>query len=389
MYRKFAALIICVIFSFTAVAQNSVRVFENCNYFGNSFILEPGNYRLYQMRIGNDRLSSFKIPASMKLTIYEHDGFSGRSKTFYNDISCLEPEWNNIASSIVIDYVNSQPGNNDFVSFYRDCYSQGPYLKLGPGNYSGARLGNLRYNISSFTITGNLRVKAYINNPNLSGYSIVYDENINCLPSNQDDKIGSLVIEEKPDNNPGSGFDEYVVFFADCNYQGNGIMLQPGYYQGNQLGLMRYNIESVQVPPGLKVRAYSNENLSGQSLTISENISCFSSNNRNKIGSLVIEQADDWNNNPSNPTSEGVIIYDLEDFKGQSAILSPGSYSTMSQAGFMNNALSSLVLPQGYRVVLYEEENFKGESYTIYRTKSRFYFSGWSDKTSSIIVYKD
>lgn len=396
MYRKLILQFASLFFSFSLLSQNSVRLYENCSYSGRYYTLEPGNYRLYQMKIGNDKLSSMRIPSNMKVTIYEHDGFKGKSKTYYNDISCLETGWNDMASSVVVENEYNQPGYNEYVTFYQDCHSKGFSLKLGPGSYTGTQLGNLRYNISSFIITGNLQIKAYINSTSLSGYSVVYDQNTTCLPSSQNDKIGSLVIEQKPYNNPGGGaggYDDYVVMFADCNYEGNGLMLQPGYYRGTQLGLMRYNIASIQVPPGLKVRAYiNNENLSGQSYTITENMSCMNSNLKNRIGSLVIERSDYWNNNNNNnnyPGNGGVIIYEDEDFKGRSAALLPGQYSNMRQAGFIDNALSSLILPQGYRVVLYEEENFRGNSYTIYRTKSKFYLSGWSDKTSSIIVYKD
>jgi hypothetical protein len=61
----------------------------------------------------------------------------------------------------------------------------------------------------------------------------------------------------------------------------------------------------------------------------------------------------------------------------------------MSQAGLSDNNLSSLFLPPGYRVVLYEFENFGGKSYTINATKSGFSISGWNDKTSSIKIYRN
>ncbi|MBM3415617.1 MAG: beta/gamma crystallin family protein [Bacteroidetes bacterium] len=78
-----------------------------------------------------------------------------------------------------------------------------------------------------------------------------------------------------------------------------------------------------------------------------------------------------------------------ENYKGQSAAVLPGTYSNMAMLGFPDNALSSLQVPAGYRVVLYENENFGGKNYTITGSKNRFYLSGWSDKTSSIAVYRD
>ncbi|MFZ1328229.1 MAG: hypothetical protein WAW27_04325, partial [Chitinophagaceae bacterium] len=110
----------------------------------------------------------------------------------------------------------------------------------------------------------------------------------------------------------------------------------------------------------------------------------------NRIGSLLIEETSGGYNNPQyqNQTDERVILYADANFKGLSASVLPGTYSTMQQAGFIDNNLSSLYLPQGYRVVLYEFENFGGKTYTITATKSGFSISGWNDKASSIAIYR-
>jgi len=69
---------------------------------------------------------------------------------------------------------------------------------------------------------------------------------------------------------------------------------------------------------------------------------------------------------------------------------SAGNYVTLfSDCNFDGNALSSLIVPPGYRVVLNEFENFGGRSYTITASKSMFTLSGWNDKASSIAVYRD
>jgi hypothetical protein len=110
----------------------------------------------------------------------------------------------------------------------------------------------------------------------------------------------------------------------------------------------------------------------------------------NRIGSFIIEETGYGNNNNYPPNnSQAVIIYEDDNYRGRSASLLPGTYSTMAQAGFFDNALSSLTVPAGYRVVLYEFENFGGKSYTITQSKPGFILSNWNDKTSSIIVYRD
>jgi hypothetical protein len=164
--------------------------------------------------------------------------------------------------------------------------------------------------------------------------------------------------------------------------------------------LLRYNISSIEIPSDLRAKVYiNNEYMNGTSYNISENTSCLSNNLNNKIGSIIIEEKKGgWGNNNNNNNypnnnnpynDEKVILYSDANFKGLSSSVLPGTYATMAQAGFIDDNLSSLYLPTGYRVVLYEFENFKGKTYTITATKSGFSISGWNDKTSSIAIYRN
>lgn len=400
MHRHLSLLCSLLLMLATANSQNFVTLHEDCNYGGKSYTLAPGTYSMYQMRIGNDLLSSMQIPQGFKVTLYEHDDFRGKSQTFSANVACLDPNWNDMTTSIVVEssYYNGGSGQNDFVTFYNDSYQRGYSKSLRVGSYSGSQLGDLKYNISSFRISGNLRVRLYINNENLTGYYVNYETSQSYLPENQNDKVGSLVIEyyNGPVTNPGGGnigSNNYATFFTDCNYDGNSIRLMPGYYDGQKLGLFKYNISSIQVPSNLRIKAFiNNDNLYGSSTTITENSTCLGYDLKNKIGSLVVEERRGWGGGGNNPGggNETVMIYTDDNFRGQSAALLPGTYSTMSQAnGFPDNALSSLQVPAGYRVVLYEFENFGGKSYTITASKSGFSFSGWNDKASSVKVFRD
>lgn len=404
MTRKFFATASLLFILLVATAQNYVTVYEHCNYQGRSYFLEPGTYRGYQMKIDNDRLSSFQVPAGMKITIYEHDEFKGRGKTYTSSVYCLDGEWNEMASSIVVE--STLPSNynpNDYVIFYNDCYSKGYSRSLAPGTYTAEQLGSLRENISSFTIYGNLQVKAYTNSNNASGYAYTFEQSQTCLSSTYSDKIRSLVVEYRSaggnygGGNYGGGnygnSNAKAAFYTDCNYTGNSIHLGPGYYQGDKLGLFKFDISSVEVPSNLRVKVFiNNEFLSGSSYTLNENNTCLSGNMNDRIGSIVVEErgygGGNYGNNPPY-NNQQVIIYTDENYRGQSAALLPGTYSNMAMLGFPNKALSSLQVPAGYRVVIYENENFTGKNYTITESKSKFYLSGWNDKTSSIAVYRD
>ncbi|MFN8290664.1 MAG: hypothetical protein U0U70_10430 [Chitinophagaceae bacterium] len=418
MFRNLSLSLITLFICHAVQAQNYVTLYEDCDYKGKSYFLEPGNYRGYQMKIKNDMLSCLQIPYGMKVTIYEHDDFGGRSKTYTSNIPCLEKEWNDMASSIVVESTY-RPGYNanDYVVFYNDCYGKGYSRSLTPGTYTGDQLGSLRENISSFTIYGNLRVKAYTTSTNASGFSNSFEESQTCLAGAYNDKIKSLVIEYRSGYNNGGynnggynngGYNNggyhnnnsFATIYTNCNFRGNSLRLAPGYYQGDKLGLLKYDISSIELPSNLQAKVYVNsEYMGGSYYMLSESSNCLSSTLNDKIGSLIIEEKsyNNYNNNNNNnnnnyyppDANQRVIIYSDENYKGQSASLLPGTYSNMAQIGFPDKALSSLTVPDGYRVVIYENENFGGKSYTITASKNKFYLSGWNDKTSSIAVYRD
>ena len=260
MRKKSTSLFLSIVLSFILQAQNYVTLHDQCNYSGRQYTLEPGSYRGYQMKIDNDRLSSIQIPAGMKVTIYEHDKFEGRSTTYSSNTDCLDISWRNMTSSIIVESTyNNQPGSgqNDYITFYNDCYSKGYSQSLRPGTYNGGQLGASKYNISSFTIYGNLRVRIYLDNENAGGASALFDASQSCLSSGYSDKIGSLIIEYKPTqpNYPPSGgvagSGNYATLYTDCNYTGNALRLMPGTYQGDKLGLIKYNASSVQLSSSL------------------------------------------------------------------------------------------------------------------------------------------
>ncbi len=394
MKRILITLAVLAISVVSVTAQNYVTLHEDCNYRGRNSYLEAGTYRTYQMRIGNDKLSSLQVPAGYRVTIYEDDNFRGRSQTYSEGVSCLDSAWNDMASSIVVENTNYQQTNpNEYVVFYNDCYARGFSRSLRPGVYKGNDLGELKNNISSFSIYGNLRVRVYTGNEEATGYYSNFDNSETCLGRNFNDRISSLVIEYKPYSpvapGSGSGFGEgaYALFYTDCNYGGNALRLQPGRYNAEQLGILKYSIASLQLPAGFSVRAYAGESGNGPSVQFTNDMNCLGYDWRDKIGSLLVEQ---YGGSTGQPVVQHVMIYTDANYKGQAVTLLPGTYATMAQAnGFPDKALSSLQLPPGYRVVLYEGENFRGKTYTITVSRSNFALTSWNDRASSIKVYRE
>ena len=91
-----------IIVSSTASAR--VIIYEHSNYRGAAQAMGVGQYNMSRIAIGNDTLSSLRIPPGWSVTLYEHSNFGGRRKTFTRDTSFVGNEFNDWASSLVISH---------------------------------------------------------------------------------------------------------------------------------------------------------------------------------------------------------------------------------------------------------------------------------------------
>lgn len=79
----------------------AATLYADPNFTGTSQCLRTGSYRMQDLKIGNDKLSSLKVKSGMKVTLYEHDQFAGVGIAQYGDVASLGT-FNDKASSIVI-----------------------------------------------------------------------------------------------------------------------------------------------------------------------------------------------------------------------------------------------------------------------------------------------
>ncbi len=104
-----------------------------------------------------------------------------------------------------------------------------------------------------------------------------------------------------------------------------------------------------------------------------------------------------WGNNGGGTGNNGGGIGGLQsaylftdnDFRGQSIALNPGNYPSLSAMGFPEQSLSSIQIASGYRVVLYDQPNFRGASYTLTSSRMSLNILGWNDRAASIVIVRD
>lgn len=88
-----------------------------------------------------------------------------------------------------------------------------------------------------------------------------------------------------------------------------------------------------------------------------------------------------------------VTLYVDCNWSGLAVSLPPGAYPDIAAAGFPQNALSAVRVPQGMSITIYEKVNFGGQGMIIKRDEGCFVTSGawtqngwWNDKTCSVII---
>ena len=176
-------------------------------------------------------------------------------------------------------------------------------------------------------------------------------------------------------------FSQCPTFYADYNQQGTSFQLCSS---DNVPGGFNDQISSFVVPAGYKVKLHGDSGFSGEFWGPYDKGSYnVPASFNDKLSSVSIFRTQDINNKPKCPT-----FYADIDLQGDSFQLCSTTNSLSNQ---WNDRISSFVIPEGYSVQLYADNNKGGESrgpYTggIYNVPSSF-----NDQASSVVInnYKD
>ena len=85
------------------VSVPRVTVFEHGDYQGQRQTLEPG-YHAGPLAVGNNAVSSVRVPPGYRVTLYEHGPGTGRQRVLTADAPML-PAFNDITSNILVERI--------------------------------------------------------------------------------------------------------------------------------------------------------------------------------------------------------------------------------------------------------------------------------------------
>ena len=316
------------------------------DYGGSSISLGEGNYtqdELANYGISAKNISSLKVTKGFKITLYENADFTGNSKSWTTDASFVGGDWNDKACSVRIEPNGKSGLSGNFKIMNRNS---GKYLDLD-NNKTDNNTAIVQFDdegvdaSQTWTFTEVMKGKGV--------YSI-------CSYGNKN--RGMDVVDFSKDNGAqvqlydylGNPHQQFILY--DCG---------EGYYQL----VARNSGKVVEIPQSSKGNG--------------EWIKIYDNNGTHTQQWAVVENRYD--------EASAVTLYTDKGYKGKAVTLSEGEYN-LSRMGLYNlkdNDMSSLKVTPGFKVTIYEDDNFKGKSKSYIASES-FVGADWNDKMSSLTV---
>jgi hypothetical protein len=85
------------------MSADQAIIYTDRDFSGTSQSLGPGVYDADKLTIGEDALSSLKVPAGWSVTLFVDSAFHGRTKKFTQDTTYVGDDFNDVTSSLIVN----------------------------------------------------------------------------------------------------------------------------------------------------------------------------------------------------------------------------------------------------------------------------------------------
>ena len=321
-------------------------LYADSDYRGYSKSLGEGSYTqadLAMYGISAKDISSLKVTKGFKITLYENADCTGNSKSWTTDASFVGGDWNDKACSVRIEPNGKSGLSGNFKIMNRNS---GKYLDLDK-NKTDNNTAIVQFDDEGVDASQTWTFTEVMNGKGV--YSI-------CSYGNKN--RGMDVVDFSKENGAqvqlydylGNNHQQFILY--DCG---------EGYYQL----VARNSGKVVEIPQSSKGNG--------------EWIKIYDNNGTHTQQWAVVENRYD--------EASAVTLYTDKGYKGKAVTLSEGEYN-LSRMGLYNlkdNDMSSLKVTPGFKVTIYEDDNFNGKSKS-YTASESFVGEEWNDKMSSLKV---
>lgn len=244
-------------------------IFEDGDFKGKSKSLNPGRYDVAKIGIGNDALSSIRVPLGLKVTVFQHGGFAGTSTTYIQDSPLVAD--NDDASSIVVE---GRPG----LINGRGAGPQAWIHGAQPAPREGLVLGSAP-RVAPVRVAGLDKTDLTLPTvPAISGAGFTAQMWVNLDPSDGPAPILTL---------SGAGS---VTVFKKSDYRGASQTLGIGEHDVDALTMVGNDqISSIKVPPGLRATLHGDAGFAGSRSTYEKDAANLSASKNDATSSITVE----------------------------------------------------------------------------------------------------
>jgi hypothetical protein len=338
----------------------SVKVYQGFEYNGQHLELGEGRYmRFVHVDV---QPMSLRVPAGLKVAI----AYAGYGMVHFDRDTPMIVGTRGMMTEIRVDDATANPP----VRAYNDDYLCGAAAQLGVGLYNVDKLPFGDNRIRSLLVTPGHRVVVFAD-ANFAGQSTTYGPGaweLGALAG----RVSSLRVEsltlapEVP----------RVTLFEDADFRGRSHALPIGRHDLGAFGLGNDAVSSIRVPPELQVVLFEHAKFTGRSIVVDADNPFLGAFN-DQVSSLIV------GTRQGPPATRVATIYEDRDFKGRSRQLAPGGYD-LPELGLANDSLSSLRVPKGLRVILFEHSRYGGARLAFEADASNV--GSFDNKTSSVVV---
>jgi hypothetical protein len=214
--------------------------------------------------------------------------------------------------------------------------------------------------------------------------------------------VSSQTIQTPLRNQVNSG---EVRIYTDAGFTGSSLSYNASGGEPNLLYLSRLNdnwndnISSIYIRGNFSVVLYQDLNFEGDALRIDESVSNLRElrrrdpNRRNwndAVSSIEILTKDEESKYSSGKERYAGAIYANDNFQGRYLNLYDGQEISNLRDEQWNDRLSSVMVERGYKIILFKDSNFEGESIVIdlLQPSLKSFPGRWDDQVSSLRVVR-
>lgn len=279
LFTRTALLVMMAMVSTIAMASDRLELYPKKNFRGEGEWFQASDENLRDNIIGNDRLSSIRIPRGCTVYLYEHTGFRGEVLVLRKSVKNLNRTTmgNNQVSSIRVEWDRQQGRalptrrNRAAAKLYAHVGFEGrkEVLFEDCADLRGSVLGNDQ--VSSLRVPPGYEVIVYEHTHYRGRWeAFTYDDD--NLRDNRigNDRISSVRIRKLPAPQRRHEGVAGAVLFDKRNFRGRSLRVTGSIENLGRTPLGNDSVTAIEVPRGYAVTLYTHKDFKGRSETFYE-----------------------------------------------------------------------------------------------------------------------